>query len=507
MGNIDQKRIAKNTLMLYIRMGILMLVNFYTSRVVLDSLGEVDNGLYGTVAGIVMMFAFMNSTMATACQRFFAIEMGRDRNEELKRIFSLCVIVFFAIAIIVVILSETAGLWLLFKKINNDGRFHAALVVFQCSIISFLFKIIMTPYQGMVVIKEKMKVYSYISVFEAFGNLAIAIAISRSEQDRLILYGILMMAVNIAVTLYYIVYCSAFWSECRFKFYWNKEKFMEIFSFAGWNMIGPLTNTCKTQGITILINIFFGNAVVSARTMSQKVFTSVQQFSENFIIALKPQMIKSYSAGDKASMFKLMFQGSKFSYFLLFVVSFPLMLETAPVLDFWLKDVPEYTVMFTRLVLLNALIDVFAAPLATTMQAYGNIRNYQLICGPFLLLILPVSWILFKLGFAVQSIFYVSIVICALAIPLRLLIIRHYLNLNLSDYLKYTVIPVLSVTAVSVPIPLAMEMLMEPSLFKFFAVVGVSIICVAGAAYGLGMTKTERKHLNEQIMNKIKRHS
>lgn len=504
MGIIDQKRIAKNTLLLYIRMAILMLVNFYTSRVVLDSLGEIDNGLYGTVAGIVMLFAFMNNTMAVACQRYFAVEIGQERFEELKRVFSLCVIAFMIIAIVAAILSETLGMWLLQQKIESDGRLDAAKIIFQCSIISFLFNIIRSPYQGMVIIKEKMNVYTYVSVFEVLANLFIAIVISKSTSDRLILYGFLMMSANVAVTLYYIIYCCAFWKECRFRLYWDKSKFIEIFSFAGWNMVGSLVNVCKSQGITILINIFFGNAIVSAKIMAQKIYTSVQQFSENFMIAMKPQILKSYSTGDIKGMFKLVFQGSKYSYFLLFMVVLPLLLETETVVDIWLKDVPEFTYLFTRLILINALVDVFASPLATSMQAYGNIRNYQIICGSFLLMILPISWLLFKLGFGAETCFYVSISICALGILLRIILIRHYLNLSINDYSKNVIVPVGMVTLLSIPIPLAMELYINPSLIKSLAVIFTAVLTSAVCAYALGMTKSERKHLNELIVKKLK---
>lgn len=501
MSVIDQKRIAKNTILLYIRMGILMLIGFYTSRVVLDALGNVDNGIYGTVAGIIATFAFMNNTMATACQRFFGMETGRGNLEELKRTFSLCVLVFIAIALIVVFLSETLGLWLVTRKVDAADRLDAARVIFQFSIISFFFMIIMTPFQAMVIIKEKMKVYTYISFFEAFGNLAIAIAISRTGHDRLIMYGFLMMLVNVAVSLYYISYCNAFWKECRFRFYWNRSRFMEIFRFAGWNMVGSLSNTCKNQGITVLINMAkFGNVIVSANVMANKLYQSVQRFSENFMIALKPQMIKSYATGDREGMFKLLFQGSKFSYFLMFIISLPILLETGPILDIWLKDVPDYTCMFARLLLINALIEVFVSPLATTMQAYGNIRNYQLICGGFLLLILPISWVCFKLGAPVETIFYVSITVCALAILLRLVLIHHYLELDIAEYMKKVMLPVAMVTVLSVPLPLLLEcMIVRTSLVKFMIVSGSAVIMTAICIYFLGLTGSERKHINERI--------
>lgn len=507
MGVIDQSKIARNTILLYVRMGILMLVSFYTSRVVLDALGAVDNGIYGTIAGLVTTFAFMNNTMATACQRFFGMESGRGNFEELRRTFSLCVLVFIFIALIVVFLSETLGLWLVSRKIDAADRLNAARVIFQFSIISFFFTIIMTPFQAMVVINEKMKVYTYISFFEAFGYLAIAFAISRTSFDRLVLYGFLMLAVNAGVSLFYIAYCNAFWKECRFRFYWNRAKFLEIFSFAGWNMVGSLSNTCKNQGITVLINLArFGNVIVSANVMASKLYMSVQKFSENFMIALKPQMIKSYASGDKEGMFKLLYQGSKFSYFLLFIITLPILLETEILLGIWLKDdVTDYTILFTRLLLINSLIEVFVSPLATSMQAYGKIRNYQLTCGVFLLLILPVSWLLYKVGAPVQSVFYVSITICAMAVLLRLVMIRHYLKLNIMEYAGKVLLPVLSVTLLSIPVPLLLEYAVRCQVYLKFVTVSCSAILVTAVwIYVLGLSKSERKHINNKILHLFK---
>lgn len=499
MSPVDQRRIAKNTLLLYIRMALLMFINLYASRVILDALGKTDNGIYGTVAGIVTTFAFLSNTMSTACQRFFAVELGRDNIKALRLTFSMCVIVFIAIAVIVTILCETLGLWMVYDKIDVEDRLHAALVIYQTAIVSFLFTILRTPYQGMVIIKEKMKVFTYISIFEGLGNLGVALLISHSSSDRLILYAFLMMGINVVVSLYYFLYCRIFWSECRFKLWWDRSRFKEIFSFAGWNMIGSMASSLKSQGVTVLINMFFGNALVSARVMAGKVFSTVQQFADNFTLAVKPQIIKSYAEGDKEGMFKLVFQGSKFSYYLLFMVSLPIMLEVEPIINVWLVDVPELTGLFTRLILINALIEVFVSPLATSMQAYGNIRNYQLVCGGALLLILPVAWLLYKLGAPVESIFYVSIVICFIAIWLRVIMVHHYLGLRIRDYFSKVFVPILMITAVSLPVPMLLEHFMETSVVKFLVVCSTAVLCVGASAYFLGMTVTERKHLNESV--------
>lgn len=499
MSPIDQKRIARNTLLLYIRMGIIMLVSLYTSRVILDALGEVDMGIYSTAGGIVLMFAFLSNTMATACQRFYAVALGRDDHQHLQRVFSMCVSAFIILAGIIILICETAGTWLLNDKITVDGRMHAAVWVFQSAIVSFVFTILRMPYQGMVIIREKMKVFAYISIFEALGNLAIALLIAHTGADRLILYSLLMLAINIGVTLYYILYCTHFYQECKYRFFWDGTLFKEIFSFAGWNMIGSLSSVCKSHGITILLNVFFGNAIVAARTMAYKVYSTIQQFADNFFTAMRPQIMKSWAAGDKEGTFKLVFQGSKFSYFLLYIISLPILLEAPLILDVWLKDVPDMTVLFTRLVVINALIEVFVSPLATAMQAYGNIRNYQLICGGFILLILPVAYLFLKLGYPAETVFWVSIIICALAVVLRIVLIHHYMELSIRQYARRVTFPVILVTAISAALPIWLEHAMMNPILRFCTVSVTSVFMVALAVWTIGLTRTERIHLKETI--------
>lgn len=510
MSSIDQNKIAKNTAMLYIRMAVQTLVSLYTSRVILDALGEVDMGIYNAVGGIVMMFSFLNSTMSTSCQRFFADEMGKGNYAELKRTFSLCVVVFFVIAILIVILSETVGLWFLYNKAKTAGRMDAAKWVFQLSIISFIFTIIKSPYHGIIIIKEKMKVFTYLSFFEVLGNLIIALIISHNAGDRLILYSFLMLVVNIAVSSFYILYCNKFYDECRFKFWWDKQRFMELFGFAGWNMIGSLSVICKSQGLNMLLNMFFGPVINAARTMAYKVYSTVQLFSEYFFTAVKPQILKSYSIGDKQGMLKLVMQSSKFSFFLLFIVSLPILLETDFILNIWLKKVPDYTYLFTQLVMINALIDSLANPLATSMQAYGKIRNYHIVCGIFTLSILPVSYIVLKfMHYPPESVFYTSIIISAIAIYVRAVFVKKSIGLSLSDYFRYTLIPIFAVTITAVAISLPAKNYIHShfwnnNIIQSLAVIVFSIFISILTISLIGINRSERKNGWNMILNYIR---
>lgn len=508
MPVIDQKRIAKNTLMLAVRMGVLLIVKLYTVNVVLAALGAVDYGIYNTVAGVVMTFSFLNDTMSTACQRFLAFSMGKNDYDEVKRIFSLCVIVFAAIAVLIVILCETAGLPLLHKKLNLDGRsMEVAHTVFQLAILSFFFTIVRTPYQGMVVIKEKMKVYSYMGIIEALGFLSVGFLISYGSHDRLVYYSVLMMSVSALVALGYVGYCNLFYHESRFKFYWNTEKFKEIFVFTFWNMFGSLAMSLKSYGINVLINMFFNNVMVAARSMAYKIYGMLLDFSGNITTAVKPQIIKAYSDGDEAGMFKLVFQGSKFASYLFLLVAIPMFLETPFILDLWLPYVPDNTVLFTRLCIVNGLLDVLVTPLAASMQAYGKIRTYQITCSLFIMLVVPVSYFLLSNGFPPETVFYVSIVICALAIVLRVLFINHYIGMPVWGYFRKVLWPILYVAVCSVVFPAVLETIMDYGLLRFLTVCSTAVLMICLTAYSLGMTATERKHVNDFIMKTIHRNN
>ena len=503
MSAIDQKRIAKNTLLLYVRIGLVMLVGLYTSRVVLDALGVDDFGIYNAVGGIVMMFSFLSSTMSTSCQRFYSYEMGRGNFDELRHTFSLCVLVFAAIMLVVAALAEGSGIWLMYNKMHLADRFDAAWWVLHCSVVSFMFTIMRTPFVGMVIAKEKMKVFAYLSVIEVLGNLGVAFLIARYGGDRLIFYSLLMIAVNASVTMFYLVYCRMFYSECKFSFYWDRNRFVEIFSFAGWNMIGSLSNICKSHGLNILLNIFFSPAVNAARGLAYKVFSTLQAFAENFYWAVRPQIIKSYSVGNRDAMLKLVCQSSKFSYFLMFAIALPAILETPFLLGIWLKEVPDYTILFTRLVIINAVVDSLGNPLAAAIQAQGNIRNYNLVAGGIVICILPISYLMLKFGFPPETVFYVSIVMCALAVGVKLLFVRRHVGLSLRVYAASVVFPVVVVTILASIMPAIVATAIENEVLRFFAVTAVSLAATALTVLFIGMTKTERRNALRTVCEKL----
>lgn len=501
MAVIDRGRIAKNTVMLYFRMGIMMLISLYTSRVVLDALGEFDFGVYSAVGGIVAMFSFLSGAMSGACQRFYLMEMGRDDFEQLKKVFSLCLLVFCAFAVIVLLITEPAGLWFMHHKMKVGPRVEAANWVLHCSILSFMAVVIRLPYQGMVVAKEKMKVFAYISIIEVLCALGVALLLKASGGDLLIEYAYLMLAAQVIVTLLYIGYCLRFYPECRYNYYWDGSKFREIFSFAGWNLIGSSASVFKIHGVNILLNMFFGPVVNAARGLAFKVYSVVTQLQENFMTASKPQIIKAYSAGEFEGMRKLVYQTSKFSAYLMLSASIPLMLEMPFLLDIWLKDVPELTALFAVIMLANGIVDTIDTPVWVVIQAVGKMRNYQLVVGGLQLLVLPLAYLMLKsMSVPPQSVLYLTLAISAAAVAARLFFASSLAGLRPMDFVTKALLPALAVGAAALGAGFAVHSAMEQGWLRLFAVTAVSVAVEGLAIYAFGLTRKERS----TIMNKFK---
>lgn len=510
MTAVNQKRIATNTLLLYFRMLVVMLVGLYTSRVIINALGQQHFGIYDAVGGIVLMVSFISTTMSSACQRYYSYEMAKGNLEELKKVFSISLTVFFILTALIVLLAETAGTWFLVHKMDVAGHIDAAKWVFQFSILSFALQILRVPYQGMVIAKEKMKVFAYLSLFEAFAILGIALLLAHTADDknqRLILYSALMAGIQVMTSAFYWLYCRLFYKECRFRFLLDRKKFREIFSYAGWNLIGSSADVFKSQGLNILLNVTFGTLVSAARGVANKVFSTITQLNSNFFTAVRPQLYKSYAAGEMDDMRKLICQSSRFSFYLLFLLALPILLETDFILPIWLRgrNVPEYAYVFTRLMVIEGIVNSFTSPFAASIQATGNIRNYQLAIGGTLLLILPVAYVGVRfVGWPPASVFMVSIVISFITQFLRLWFVHRQVGLELKVFLKEVLLPVSSVAVTSTSVSLAVKLAGKhisgyPQWVVPVAVMAASMIITAVTVYVLGVTRTERKHALEMV--------
>jgi O-antigen/teichoic acid export membrane protein len=501
MPSENTKRIAKNTVLLYFRMLLTLAVSLFTVRVVLKTLGVVDYGIYNVVGGVVMMFSFLSNTMATASQRFFAFELGRNDTLQLKRIFSLTITIYAIIAVVVLLLGETIGLWFLNNKlIIPVERINAANWIYQFSILSFLATMMTIPYEAAIIAHENMDVYAYVSIIEVVLKLVIVYVLVVFSFDKLKLYACLMFATTCFITFIYRTLCKRKYEESSFTFYWDRGLFSTLMSYSGWNLFGATAGILNNQGINILLNLFFGPVVNAARAIAYQINTAVNQFVMNYFTAVRPQITKYYAAGEQQKMMALVFQSSRLSYFLLFLLSMPILLETNYILKLWLKIIPEYTIIFTRLVIVTALIDSLSYSLMSAAQATGKIKKYQAIVGGMMLLNLPVSYYFLKVEFPPQVTMYVAIVISIICLFLRLLMLRGLIDLSMGDYIKVLRV-IISVTIVAYIIPWFIRLRMEESFIRFMIVGVTGAITSAIAIYIVGLSINERLLVVQVIRN------
>lgn len=500
----NNKRIAKNTLLLYIRMLFLMAVNLYTSRVVLNALGVEDFGIYNVVGGVVAMFSMLSGSLSAAITRFITYELGRGNQENLKRIFSSAVTIQIGLAILIILLAEAIGVWFLNVKMNiPDARIMAANWVFQFSILTFAINLISVPYNASIIAHERMSAFAYISILEALGKLAIAFLIVVSPMDKLIFYAILMCAVALIVRFAYGIYCKRHFEECTYHFIFDKDLLKRMFGFAGWNFIGATSAVLRDQGGNVVINLFCGPTVNAARGIAFQVNNAISGFVTNFMTALNPQITKSYAAGERDYMMTLIYQGARLSFYMLLLLSLPVLINTHYILELWLKAVPEHAVLFVQLVLVFAMSESISNPLITAMLATGRIRNYQLAVGGLQLMNLPVSYILLRMGMFPEVVIVVAIVISQCCLAARLLILRGMIGLSIRKYLKKVYINVFVVTALASVLPFLISRSLEESFMNFVLLSLVAVICTAVTIYYVGCNKTERQFVWNKLQTII----
>lgn len=502
----NNKRIAKNTLLLYFRMILTMVISLYTVRVVLNTLGVIDYGIYNVVGGVVAMFSFLSKTMASASQRFFAFEIGRKNTPQLKKTFSLTVTIYGIISIIVLLLAESIGLWFLNYQMNIPlERMDAANWIYQFSVFSFVMTIMTIPYNAAIIAHENMKVFAYVSIIEVTLKLVIVYLLVIFSYDKLKLYALLLFGTTTLVTFIYRTICKQKYEECRFKFYWDRRLFNELMSYSGWNLFGAVSSIMNNNGINILLNIFFGPVVNAARGIAYQVSSTINQFVSNFITAVNPQITKHYAANEKEQMMKLVFQSSKLSFFLLFILSMPVLLETNFILLLWLDQLPEFVELFVRLVIITALIDSLSFPLMTAASATGKIKWYQIIVGGTLMLNLPVSYCFLKLGAPPQTTMYIAMGVSGVCLFLRLWLLRKMVDLKINEYLQKVILSIILVSIISYILPLFLIFTFEEGLLRFLIVSGTSVFASIGTIYLVGIAQNERLLINQFLKNKIER--
>lgn len=503
------KRIAKNTIVLYIRMLVLMFISLYTSRIVLNALGITDYGIYNVVGGVVAMFSIISGSLSGAISRYIAYELGKGSTTKLNLVFCSSVNIQLILIIFIIILLETIGLWFLnYRIVVPPDRMVAANWVFQFSIITFAINLLSVPYSATIVAHEKMEAFAYISIFDGVSKLAIAFLILMSPIDRLIYYGLLSMIISLIQRFLYSYYCTKHFPECKFRIIIEYKILKEMFGFAGWNFIGASSVILRDQGGNILINLFFGPTVNAARGIAMSVNSAVSGFVNNFMVAINPQITKSYAAGDMNYMFKLTFQGARLSYYIILILALPILFTTPYLLHLWLDVVPEYAPSFARLVLIFTMSESLASPLITVMLATGNIRNYQLIVGGLQLLNLPLSYAGLMLGMPPQTVFITAIFVSIICEFARLLMLNRMIGLQIKKFLYDVYFNALCVSLIaSIPIFAIKYFLADDNIFAFIIICCISLLSSITTIYFVGCNRSDRTLIKSYVrsfINKLK---
>lgn len=496
----NSKRIAKNTVLLYMRTVFTMLINLYASRMILNVLGIEDYGIYNVVGGFVAMFSLISASLTGATQRFITFELGKKDSNRSQDIFSASLTIHLLLAVVVFILLESVGVWFLNVQMNiAEERLHAANWVFQFSVLTFIVNLISIPYNATIIAHERMRAFAYIGVLEAVLKLAIVFVLFLVTFDKLIMYGFLMLCIAIFIRWIYGYYCEKNIENSKFKFSWNKILYKQIANFAGWTFIGASSNILMTQGANILINIFYGVTLNAARGIAVQVEHAVNQFVTNFMTALNPQITKSYAANNYSYMMNLIFKGARFSYYLMFMISFPVILEARNILVVWLKIVPEYTVIFVQLALVYSVLQTLSNTLITAMLATGKIKRYQIIVGGIQMMNFPITYLVYKLGGSPEWSYIIAIVLTIFCLIFRLYLLKNMICLPVERYIREVLVNVIFVTISAVIIPCLLHRYLEDGLINCCIVVSVSIIVTMLSIYFLGLNSNEKSMLLTRV--------
>ena len=501
----QNKRIAKNTLMLYFRMFVTMVVGLYTSRVILATLGVEDYGIYNVVGGFVSMFSVISGTMTTATQRFLSFEIGKKESGRIKELFTTAVMIHVFLALLVLFVAESFGLWFInHKMIFPSDRLIAANWVYQLSIFSFMINVVSVPYNAALIAYERMTAFAYVSILEVVLKLLLVFILAYISYDKLIVFGIMITALSVILRIIYGVYVKKNFSECKCDWHLDKEFFGKLLGFISWNFIGSIAGIFKEQGLNIVLNLFFGAVVNAARGIAYQVLRAVSGFVSNFQLAMNPQIIKHYAAGEKEEMFKLVFRGSKFSYLLMMVLSIPVFVEAPYILTLWLVEVPDYTVIFLRLVLLITLVDSLSYTLIASVHASGKVKWYQIINGSVLLLTLPFAYLALYNGMKPYMALVISLVMSIVCLFVRLGIVKKTISFPMSDYIRKVVLVVLFSSVISF-IPIwYFNKLLPTSLLSFIFVSIFSVIYSIIICFFMALNKSERVYILNIVTKKIK---
>lgn len=504
MAHADNKRIAKNTLYLYFRQILSILISFYTVRVVWQVLGIDNYGIYQVVAGVVMMFQFINNAMVASSQRFISYELGRGGGEQLQKVFSISVTVHFIIGGIIVILAETVGLWFLNAHLNIPAeRMTAANWVYQCSVLSFFVSVISVPYNSCIVAHEHLNIYGIYGVIEVLLKLFIVFMLMALPGDKLIVYALLVLAVSVFMRLLYGRYCARHFEECKFRFSRDGGLIRNMFSFAGWSFVGNIGYSARDYGLTIVLNMFFNVAVNAAKGVASNIGSVVNSFASNFSMSVNPQITKRYAAGEYDSMMSLVHHGCRIAPLLLMIIAIPVIVAAPQILHLWLGDVAPFTIPFLRWTLVMALIDSYVSPITSSLQATGRIRNFQICICFILLMTLPVSILLLEFWENPVIIMYVCCASSAIALITRILLLRREIHFSLRRFSAKVFVPTLTVFVLSLTAQWFVYQLFPQNIWALFAFGACSVAISLTLTYAIGLRPNERTMALQFIQRKL----
>ncbi len=504
----DTRRIAKNTVFLYMRSILVMLIGIYTSRVVLKTLGVDDYGIYQVIGGFVAMFSILSSSLVNASQRFISFEMGKAE-PQMKRLFSGTVSIHILLALTVLVVFETFGIWFLNSKLNiSPERMPAANWVFQCSVLTFCINLISVPYNASIIAHEKMNIFAYISIYEAIAKLGIVYLLSIIGFDKLVVYAILMLLIAVSLRTIYGLYCTRHFDECRFHFVIDKPLFKEMLGFTGWNFIGSTAGILTNQGINILINIFFGVALNTARGLADQVNNAINTFVSNFMTAMNPQITKSYAAGDFDYMNKLMARGAKYATILYWFIALTVFVEADVILEIWLVEVPSYASIFLRLTIICSIFQALSNTLYIGMLATGNIKKYQIVIGSIYIGSFVLCYVLFKLGLGPEYGYISTLVALFIALFVRLLLIREMISeFSIKVFVNQAIIKSIIVVLLSTGFVFLIKhfVVLSNRYLELTLMLAFSMFSVAAFSLLIALSTSEKNILRSQIVKMLKK--
>lgn len=503
-NSANNKRIAKNTLFLYSRTLLVMVVTLFTSRVVLNALGVDDFGVYNVVGGVVAMFSVISGALSSSISRYLTFELGKGNKDRLSAIFSTSVNIQFAISALIIILGEIIGLWFINYKMSiSPDRIIAAIWVLQCSLLSFCINLISVPYNACIIANEKMQAFAYVGILEVILKLLVAYLLYISPVDHLITYAVLLVLVSLIIRLVYGVYCKRHFEEATYHFRIDRILTKEMTSFAGWNFFTNTSYIFNTQGVNLLINVFFGVTLNAARGVATQVDGAIMQFVNNFTTALNPQITKNYAQGDYSAMNQLICRGAKFSFFLVLLLTLPIYFETGYILRLWLKIVPDHTVNFLRLTMIGSMISMLGNTGYTACMATGKIKKYVLVLTSVGCLVFPLTWIAYSCGLPAEAAYFAYILVYSSVTLIRLFLMKGMLNFPVMLFVRNVFIPIIFVTIASVVTPYLLFIHMNEGIFRLATMVVVCSVSTCISILLIGLSTNERGMIISLVKKKV----